>query len=129
MTAGLKFRCRIWRMTQQDDDVAGGAVYSGSVVANNLQSSFIKDAPNPLIVQQGLEWRETARALVRHPLTVTIYERDQYEIVYPRLHPEYMQRWRVTSMQEGASISPYDKRRVIKLRLERIERNRTELEQ
>lgn len=131
MTAGMKFRASIIRNTQLADDAAGGAQWTGTVVYQDVMCQFQRREPNRLLVEQGIEFRITATALLR-PVAPTggggmvIYEEDEFALTWPVDHPDAQERWRVVGVQNGASLSPYDKRRLIRLALTRIERQRVE---
>lgn len=122
MTAGLNIRARLWRFTTSADDASGGALLTGTVYVDSLQSRFDMDPPNRLLRQQGIETQTTATAMIRPPGLV-ILEGDEYEIVTPN-HPQVGERWLVQGVS-NPNVHPADSRGLIELALIRQERSRT----
>ena len=104
MPAGMNCRARIWRMFQEDDDVVGGSIITGSVQYDNLLARIEANPEDQLLLQQGLETTKTFNALVI-PRTLDILERDELEITKPVYHPYYAVRFRITSVQRSSMDS------------------------
>jgi len=115
-----------------DDDV-GGAQPSGTPNPFHKKSLWGRmevNRPSQLLLDQGIETTRTANILVRQngaglaPLVVN--ERDQIEVAQPTNHPYYGHRWRVVAVQHMAT-HPSQRRNLIRLSVERIDRTRTDL--
>ena len=104
MPAGMNTRVRIWRMFQEDDDIVGGSIITGSVQYDNLLARIEANPEDQLLLQQGLETTKTFNALVI-PGTLDILERDELEITKPVHHPYYAVRFRITSVQRSSMDS------------------------
>jgi hypothetical protein len=121
MTAGLDIKCKIWRITfpTPDDDV-GGANVSGTVVYDNVYGRIREQKTTPLLLEQGLEIDTLFQVEVR-PVSMIIYERDEFELIYPLNHWDYGKRYRIIQVQH-TSMHPNDSRSFINLTLRRSER-------
>ena len=117
MVAGLNSRCMIWRITQDADDIVGGAVITGTVVYENVLTRFESEPEDQIFAAQGLETLRTYKATIV-PGTLHIKERDELEITYPFDHPYHGDRFRVTSMQYSTH-NPRDPRNYVLLGLVR----------
>lgn len=96
--AGLNCRIDIWRVGYGDDDAVGGAMVTGTVQYQNILARVQPSPPEQLLLQQGLETERTFRATIV-PGTLTIYERDEIEVVQPTDHAYYGDRFRVIGIQ------------------------------
>jgi hypothetical protein len=124
MTAGLNIQARVHRMSVNADDDVGGALITGTVVYECLNTRLTPARPSFLLLAQGLETERLATATVR-PGTLVIYERDEFEVVGPINHPSLGERWRVVSV-DRPSLHPSDSRGFLNLTLNRIDRTRTQ---
>jgi hypothetical protein len=124
MVAGLNVHARIWRFTTNADDAVGGALLTGSVAYECLHSRFNMDRPARILRQQGIEVDQQGTALVRYTRGLVILEGDEYEIVGPTYHPQYSERWVVKGV-EYPNVHPADRRGLVHLSLDRVERART----
>lgn len=123
MVAGLRLRVRLHSMVQEPDDDVGGSIFSGTVAYRNIPASVEYLKPSLLLLEQGLETRRMARVLVQ-PGSLTIYERDELEVVGPPGHEDLGRFFRVESV-DRTGLSPNDPRaRHLVLTCERIERTR-----
>ena len=101
MPAGMNTRVRIWRMFQEDDDVVGGSMLTGTVQFDNVLARIEANPEDQLLLQQGLETTKTFNALVV-PGTLDILERDELEITRPVYHPYYAVRFRIVGVQRSS---------------------------
>lgn len=124
MTAGLNIEAKLWRFTTAGDDEVGGALLTGTVYEECVKSRFDMDQPSRLLLQQGIEIRQTATALVRMTKGRVILEGDEYEIINPSYHPQYGERWLINGVNYP-NLHPADRRGFITLSLNRQERSRT----
>jgi len=121
MAAGMNIRVKVWRMsTTSSDDRVGGAIITGTNVYNIVMARIDEVPAQMVLVQQGLETLTIFRMTIM-PGTLTIYERDEVEVVQPRDHYFYGDRFRV----KGVTIpshNPRDPRNYMTLLLTRSER-------
>ena len=121
MAAGMNIRVKVWRMnTTSVDDRVGGAIITGTNVYNSVMARIDEVPAQMVLVQQGLETLTIFRMTIM-PGTLTIYERDEVEVVQPRDHYFYGDRFRV----KGVTIpshNPRDPRNYMTLLLTRSER-------
>lgn len=123
MVAGLRLRVRLHSLGQEPDDDVGGSIFTGTVAYQSIPAAVQYLKPSLLLLEQGLETKRFARILVQ-PGSLTIYERDELEIVGPPGHKDLGKFFRVESV-EPTGLSPNDPRaRHIMLTCERIERTR-----
>jgi len=121
MVTGLNIRVNVWHIdTVAHDDLVGGAIITGTNVYSNVQARIEEIPAQMLLVQQGLETVTTYR-MTFVPGTLTIYERDEIEVVQPRDHYFYGQRFRVRGVTIP-SHNPRDPRNYGLLTLTRSER-------
>lgn len=95
--AGYNARCSIFRMNNDTDDSVGGAMITGSLVYEQIQTRLQGNKPVQALLQQGLETERTFTALVI-PGTLDIRERDEYEITEPYDHIYHGVRFRVVGV-------------------------------
>ena len=98
MVAGCNARASIWRMTNEPDDVVGGAVLTGTVQFAGVLTRLDEKPASQLLLQQGLETIETYSATIV-PGTLDIRRRDEYEITEPLDHQHYGHRFRILNVQ------------------------------
>lgn len=123
MVAGLRLQVRLHSMVQETDDEVGGSIVSGTVSYMSIPAAVQYLKPSLLLLEQGVETRRMARVMVQ-PGSLTIYERDELEIVGPPGHDDLGLFFRVESV-ERTGLSPNDPRaRHLTLTCERIERTR-----
>jgi hypothetical protein len=120
MTAGLEIKCRIWHITFPSDDDVGGAYTSGTVAYDNVSGRIREEKTTPLLLEQGLEVAMLFNVEVR-PVGMTIYERDEFELIFPQNHWDYGKRYRIIQVQH-TSMHPSDSRSFINLTIRREER-------
>ena len=85
MVAGMNSKARIWRYSNEDDDVVGGAVLSGTVQYANILCRMDAIPSEQLLLQQGLETTKMFTATLV-PGNLDIRERDELEIIAPYDH-------------------------------------------
>ena len=85
MVAGTNSKARIWRYSNEDDDVVGGAVLSGTVQYANILCRMDVVPSEQLLLQQGLETTKMFTATLV-PGNLDIRERDELEIIAPYDH-------------------------------------------
>ena len=124
MPAGMHVQSSIIRMNQADDDDVGGAVYTGTAIYECVDTTFQEVPPSMLLIQQGIETKKIARALVR-PATMIIFERDEMLITSPAYHPYLDTQWRIIKVNHP-QMPISQKIAQIQLTVERYETNRTE---
>jgi signal recognition particle receptor subunit beta len=95
-------------MNQGDDDVVGGAIYTGTANIRKIPAMVQYLKPSQMLLEQGLETKKIARVMVQ-PGRLTIYERDELEVVGPPGHEELGNLMRVVSV-ERTGLSPNDSR-------------------
>lgn len=115
--AGYNMRFAVYRISFPSDDTVGGAQTSGTLVYDQVQGRFQAQPAQQLLLQQGLETERTFTALVI-PGTLTIYERDELEVIEPYDHPYHGQRFRVVHSRYS-DHNPRDPRNYILLDLTR----------
>lgn len=114
--AGMNVKLRFWRMSNNPDDVVGGAIITGSVTGI-YPARLRENKPSQLLLQQGLEV-ETIWSATVVPGTIDVRERDEVDIVEPADHPYYHMRLRVRGVAYGM-LNPRDPRNHIFLTLSR----------
>jgi len=117
MTAGLNLLIDIWRITQADDDIVGGASITGTVSYHNVQARMNANEEQQLLLQQGLETMRTYNMTVI-PGTLDIKERDEVQIMRPRNHQYANLRFRVVGIRYQ-DFDPDDRRGYMLLSLTR----------
>jgi hypothetical protein len=122
MTAGLNIRINVWSMTQDADDDVGGAVITGTISYHNVEARFTMRRPAQILLQQGLETTKTADLMIQGR-DVTVYERDEIQIIWPLDHPFYNDRFRVEGVQPSSRRQRYGPKTYT---VSRIERTRTQ---
>lgn len=125
MPQGYDVYCRIWRMENNPvaDDVVGGAIVTGSVAYETVRMRFEPQRANLLLLEQGLETTRLI-SIMLWPASLVIYERDELEVTRPAYHPNFGQRFRITTVNR-MSIHPADPRGFIHIFCERMDRTRT----
>ena len=122
MTAGLNIKVNIWRMSDDTDDVVGGAMITGTVAYQDIQARLTLRRPSQVFLEQGLEVDKIGDVLVQgHNLT--IYERDEIQVVWPLTHAFYGDRFRVQGVQPSGRRSRYGP---LQLTVSRIVRSRSQ---
>lgn len=119
MTAGPTIRVTVWRMSASTDDYVGGAVLTGTSVYENLELRMQGNPEDQILVQQGLETLRTFTATTMRG-GLDIRERDEVEITFPPIHPDYGNRFRITSVRVSDFSDP---RRYMLLNLQRSVRS------
>lgn len=117
MTAGLNNRFRIWRMEEMDDDYVGGSSLSGTVVYSNIQGRMQAQDVDQVFLAQGLETVRQFNAVII-PGTLDVRERDELELIQPKDHWEYGNRFRVMAVSHS-DHNPRDPRNYLRLQLTR----------
>lgn len=94
--AGANCQVNIWRISVGDDDYVGGASQTGSIVYYGVPANVQAIPANQLLLQQGLETVRIFKALL--PNTWDIRERDELQVVKPKDHVYYNNRFRIISV-------------------------------
>lgn len=104
MTGGLNIQVDIIRINYASDDVAGGAVTTGTTVYSSMPFAMTPRRPSLVSLEAGLEtetfYDGTCNQTFYRSL-VTIQERDEVLVVHPPEHPLYNLRFRVLGVQPG----------------------------
>jgi hypothetical protein len=116
-------RVTIHRITQEADDAVGGAQHTGTAIYENIAAAVQYLKPSTILLEQGLEIKRMARVMVQ-PGSLTIFERDELEVVGPPGHEDIGNFFRVAAI-DRTGLSPNDPRaRHLVLTCERMERGR-----
>jgi hypothetical protein len=107
-------------LADTEDDYVGGALITGTVAYYNVQARLEQEPANLLLNQQGIETVHIYSMTII-PGTLTVYERDEVQIVQPLDHHYYGQRFRVRGVRYS-SHNPRDPRNYIMLSLNRSDR-------
>lgn len=118
MTAGLNIKIDIWTMGQDDDDVVGGAMITGTLAYQDVAARLTMRRPNQLLLQQGLETIKTADLLIQGR-NITINERDEIEVVWPLDHDFYGNRFRIEGIQPSSRRAKHGPKACTVSRIER----------
>jgi len=127
MTAGLNIRTNIWRMSNNPDDVVGGAQITGSLQYQDVMSRIQANPEEQVILQQGLETERTY-TMTCVPGTMDVRERDEVEVSKPTDHVYYGLRFRIVGVRY-ADHNPRDPRNYLILQLTRSVRAHNNLRQ
>jgi len=119
--AGSNVKVDIWRITTPDDDTAGGALVSGTVIYSHYPARIQQQPEQMLLLQQGLETMKVFTALMT-PGTLDIRERDELEVVLPMNYQIYGQRMRIINARP-ADFAPNDPRNYMMLTMTRSVRS------
>lgn len=119
MPAGLNQVCSLIRFSYPQDDTAGGAVPSGTVVYQNLDIRMEATEPTLVLLEQGFQTPTLYKALV-HEGNITIEHNDQIHITAPVMGFFYNKKFRVIGIQRSSN-HPYQDRNQVKLTLRRWE--------
>ena len=117
MPAGMTSRVRIWRVSQDPDDIVGGAMITGSVAHSNVMARIESNPEDQLLLQQGLETIRTFNALIA-PGSLDVRERDELEVTAPTHHPYYGVRFRIVGVQYS-SMDRYNPNSYMRLSMTR----------
>ena len=124
MVAGFRMKVRLVNVNQGADDEVGGAVLTGTTQNKIIPATIQYMQPSLILLEQGAEVKRLARVLVQ-PGSLTIFEKDEIEVVGPQQHEDVGKRFRVESV-DRTGLSPNDRsRRTLVLTCERIEEGRT----
>ena len=125
--AGSNVKVNIWRITTPDDDDAGGALVSGTLIFESYPARIQQQKAQMLLLQQGLETPKIFTALLT-PGTLDIRERDELEVVLPTNYQIYGQRMRIINSRP-ADFTPNDPRNYIMLTMTRSVRSHANTKQ
>lgn len=117
MTAGLNLLCNVVRITDQPDDIVGGAQPSGTVQYANVPGRISARRPTQVILEQGLMVKEIFTCVLT-PGSLVVNDNDQVQVVYPPTSPYYGLYFRVIGVQHSSMT---DSRGYLVLNLRRIE--------
>lgn len=120
MAAGLIHKANIWAINYQDDDVSGGAVITGTVVHENVACRVQSQPTLQALKQQGLE-TDTPYTVLCVPVTLSVEERYEFELVQPSDHPFAGKRYRILDVHP-ADFAPADRRNYMLFSLQRSEK-------
>lgn len=101
--AGLRERANIWRVSYPTDSPSGGAMPSGTLQYSSVMTEMDAVKPSTILLQQGIETEEVFTAIVI-PVTLTIYEKDEYEPCFPFNHPFLNKRFRIVSVRRSTNL-------------------------
>lgn len=119
MPAGLNQVCSILRFSYPQDDTAGGAVPSGTVVYSNLDVRIKSEKPTQALLEQGLQTPTIFTAIV-HEGNIEIEHNDQVLFTAPRIGFFYNKKFRIIGIQRSSN-NPFQDRNQIVLTLKRWE--------
>lgn len=123
MVAGFRLRVTVHSISEESDDVVGGAVYTGTASIVSIPATIHYLKPSQLLLEQGEPTKRLARVLVQ-PGSLVIVQRDELEVVGPPGHEDIGKLFRVESV-EATGLSPNDSRgRFLTLMCERIQTSR-----
>lgn len=123
MSAGWNLRVEITQQGYEDDDVIGGAIYTGTVI-QTLPARMQPLSRSLLTLEQGLEG--AANFSVELPSRARVTENDHIKVVFPPTHSYYNQRFLVTEVQT-TSMHPKDSRGYTRIVVRRVERGRDQV--
>ena len=106
MTAGLNIRVSIWRMSEDADDAVGGAMTTGTVAYQDIYARLTLRRPSQIMLEQGLETDKIGDILLQGR-NLTIYERDEIQVVWPLTHEFYGDKFRVMGVQPSSRRAKY----------------------
>ena len=98
MIAGSNCRIDIYDISNDIDDLVGGATITGTIKYQNVQARFQADREDMVVLQQGLETIRTFTFTV-FPSSMSIKERDEVEVIQPTDHVYYGKRFRIMSVR------------------------------
>jgi len=126
MVAGLNVKINVWRMSTGPDDDVGGAMVTGSLAYRDLAARLSPRRPSQAALEQGLEVDRIFDLIVAGygpAHAITIYERDEVEVIWPLDHLDYTHRFRVQGVQYPSRRAKYGP---LQFTLSRIERSRSQ---
>ena len=106
MTAGLNIRVNIWRMTEDTDDAVGGAMITGTVAYQDIYARLTLRRPSQIMLDQGLQTEKTGDLLLQGR-NLTVYERDEIQVVWPPTHEFYGDKFRILGVQPSSRRAKY----------------------
>lgn len=99
---------------------------TGTVIASSVRGHLNVLNPSQMSLEQGLEVSRLADVLLRPRAgSLTIFERDQLQIVGPAGHPNLNEYWRVENVQQSP-MHPKNRKRFMRLKVSRVDRDRRE---
>ena len=98
MVAGLNIRVDIWRMTDNADDSVGGALITGTVVYEAIRAAMSPRRPTQAALEAGLE-TNAIYDFTAQLRGITLFERDEVEVVLPVDHELAAKRFRIVGVQ------------------------------
>lgn len=98
--SGNNCRINIWSISEDTDNVVGGAMITGTVLYQNIPARFQSDREDILLFQQGLETNKTFTFTIT-PGYLVVHERDELEICQPIDHTYYGDRFRAVSVRHS----------------------------
>ena len=123
MSAGFNIRVEITQQGYDDDDMIGGAVYTGTVI-QTLPCRLTPMSRSMMSLEQGIEGINIF--FLDLPRRARITENDYVKVVYPPTHQYYQQRFTVTGVQ-NTSMHPRDSRGYTRATVRRVERGRSRI--
>jgi hypothetical protein len=108
MPAGMNMVVRIWRYSFVTDDEVGGSVPTGTVLYDAVPARKITRMPDMVFLEQGLETEKISQYML-WPMTLTIKERDEIQIVAPSNHHDYNKHFKIIGIADNG-FSPSDAR-------------------
>ena len=123
MVAGFNIKIRLWDITNQSDDVVGGAVITGTVVGI-FDARLQANPDQQLLLQQGLETERTfsLTTFIQPAYYSYLKERNEIDVYAPTDHPYYGDRFRIRSIR-FSDLNPRDPRNYVMMSLSRSVRS------
>jgi hypothetical protein len=101
MGVGYNARADFYSMEASPDDIIGGAIVTGSLLASNERIRFEPVFSRQQTQFQGLETERRFTVMVARQALV-INERDELVITRPADHPYITQRFRISAMSHDS---------------------------
>lgn len=98
MVAGLNIRVDVWRMSHNADDSVGGALITGTVAYQDILAAISPLRPTQAALEAGLETDAIFDFTTTLP-GITLYERDEVQVIAPVDHAMYGLRFRIMGVQ------------------------------
>ena len=114
---GINVWARIWKISQDTDDAAGGAMITGTVIHERVGLRIQQQKAEQVLEQQGYEINKPFNALCE-PVTLDIDERYELEIHTPPNYYLSNKRMRIVD-HRPADFVPSDPRNYVLLTLRR----------
>lgn len=104
MVLGLNVKCLIRKISEDDDDLTGGAMPTGTVVHENIGARIQQQKEEQILVQQGYEINKQFTAIIQ-PVTLDIDERYELEVTAPTNYYLYNKPMRVVNVRQADFVA------------------------